>query len=119
MAKYKLTETGVLDTETGVYIPNASDNRHWQEYQEWLSGSPSNVPDPATDNTADWDSEGRGVRNTKLAATDWTRLDDVPGLDTGSPTKREEFASYRQALRDLPATYPDYTTVVWPDEPTV
>lgn len=44
MAKYKLTESGVLDTETGTSIPNAPGNRHWQEYQEWLSEG--NTPDP-------------------------------------------------------------------------
>jgi hypothetical protein len=43
--KYKLTENGVLDTETGAHIPNAEGNRHWQEYQEWLAAG--NTPDPA------------------------------------------------------------------------
>ena len=45
MAKYKLVDNGVLDTETGAYIPNAEGNRHWQEYQEWLAAG--NTPDPA------------------------------------------------------------------------
>ena len=45
MAKYKLTESGVQDTETGAFIPNAPGNRHWTEYQEWLL-EPGNVPDP-------------------------------------------------------------------------
>ena len=44
MAKYRLTEEGVLDTETGGHIPNDSGNRHWQEYQEWLVEG--NTPDP-------------------------------------------------------------------------
>ena len=43
--KYKLTENGVLDTETGAHIPNAEGNRHWQEYQDWLAEG--NTPDPA------------------------------------------------------------------------
>ena len=116
MAKYKLTENGVLDQETGASIPNDAGNRHWQEYQVWLTqGSPLNTPDSA--DVPDWDSEGRGLRNSKLMATDWTQTTDAP-LDTGSPTKRQEFATYRQALRDLPATYPDYSAVVWPTEPT-
>lgn len=123
MAKYKLvqsgspiTTTGVIDTETGRSIPNNPDNRHWVEYEQWLTeGSPLNVPDSA--DVADWDSEGRSIRDQKLFATDWTRADDAP-LDVGSPTKRNEFAAYRQALRDLPATYPDYGDVVWPTPPT-
>lgn len=44
MTKYKLTENGVKDQETGAYIPNAPGNRHWREYQEWLAEG--NIPDP-------------------------------------------------------------------------
>lgn len=44
MAKYKLQQNGVLDTETGAHIPDDSANRHWQEYQVWLAVP--NVPDP-------------------------------------------------------------------------
>ena len=114
MAKYKLTDNGVYDTEVGVDIPNDPKNRHWQEYQEWLGGP--NVPDAA--DVPSWDNEGRGIRDHLLSETDWTRSDDAP-LDFGTPTtKREDFATYRQELRDLPATYPDYSTVVWPTKPT-
>lgn len=44
MAKYKLTDSGVKDTETGACIPNASGNRHWREYQKWVAEG--NTPDP-------------------------------------------------------------------------
>lgn len=44
MSKYKLTENGVIDQETESFIPNISGNRHWREYQEWLSEG--NIPDP-------------------------------------------------------------------------
>ncbi len=44
MAKYKLQQSGVLDTETNAFIPNDPANRHWQEYQVWLAVP--NVPDP-------------------------------------------------------------------------
>jgi hypothetical protein len=37
----------------------------------------------------------RAWRNHQLAATDWTQLAD-------SPTDKEAWATYRQALRDLP-----------------
>ncbi len=109
MAKYKLTDGGVQDTETGAFIPNDPGNRHWQEYLVW---DQTNDADPA--DTPDWDSEGRGIRDTKLAATDWTQTDDFPG----DAPKKAAFATYRQDLRDLPADYPDYSTVVWPTEPT-
>jgi hypothetical protein len=38
MAKYKLTENGVQDTETGAFIPNTNKNRDWRKYQNWLKG---------------------------------------------------------------------------------
>lgn len=44
MAKYKIQDSGVLDTEAGAFIPNAPGNRHWQEYQEWIAQG--NIPDP-------------------------------------------------------------------------
>jgi len=44
MAKYKLQQNGVLDTETGANIPDDPANRHWAEYQEWLAVP--NDPDP-------------------------------------------------------------------------
>ena len=124
MAKYKLQTpgspvTGVIDTDRGAHIPADPANRDWQDYLAWLAepGSPTNVPDPADVFVEDWDNTGRYLRDQKLTATDWTQLDDAP-LDVGSPTKRNEFKTYRQDLRDLPATYPDYSTVVWPTEPT-
>ncbi|NQU69149.1 MAG: hypothetical protein HQ514_01290 [Rhodospirillales bacterium] len=46
MTTYKLTENGVLRTADGAHIPSDSNNRHWQEYLEWLL-EPGNVPDPA------------------------------------------------------------------------
>jgi hypothetical protein len=47
MAKYKLLKHGgVKDTETGAFIPEDTGNRHWIEYQEWLSIE-GNVADEA------------------------------------------------------------------------
>ncbi len=44
--------------------------------------------------------EVKDYRNWLLAVSDWTRLDDV----TLTTDKKAEWATYRQALRDLPAT---------------
>lgn len=44
MAKYKLQQSGVKDTETNAVIPCDPANRHWQEYQDWLAEG--NTPDP-------------------------------------------------------------------------
>ena len=55
----------------------------------------------------------RGQRDGMLSAADWTRLDDA---SLGAHTA-EEWATYRQALRDLPATYSRQSEVVWPEDP--
>ena len=55
----------------------------------------------------------KSPRNGALAASDWTRLDDA---SLGAHTA-EEWATYRQALRDLPATYSRVSELVWPNDP--
>ena len=65
--------------------------------------------------------ELRMVRNIKLTETDWSQLGDVPvGIKT-------TYESYRQALRDLPASanpklndegYLDESSITWPTKPS-
>lgn len=45
MTRYKITESGIHDTENNLHIPNDESNRHWQEYQEWVAVE-GNIPDP-------------------------------------------------------------------------
>lgn len=53
----------------------------------------------------------RAQRNARLLASDWTQLSD-------SPVDKSAWASYRQALRNLPASIIDpRDPVVWPNEP--
>jgi len=56
----------------------------------------------------------RYLRTIKLAESDWTQSPDVP------ETLKAKWATYRQALRDLPAnTKPaDYRNPTWPTEPS-
>ena len=54
----------------------------------------------------------RKVRDELLSATDWTQNPDVP---ESTRTKR---VSYRQALRDLPATTSDPSNPTWPTKPS-
>ena len=65
----------------------------------------------------------REERNLRLTQTDWTRMDDN-GL---SISKKTEWKTYRQSLRDLPSsTTPkldsfgdlDSTSVTWPTKPS-
>jgi|688.fasta_scaffold2400421_1 hypothetical protein len=51
-------------------------------------------------------------RNRALARTDWTQVPDSPL----SPEKKQEWALYRQALRDLTESG-DVNNIVWPQEP--
>ena len=55
----------------------------------------------------------RHERNAKLGHCDWTQIADAA---LGDHTA-EEWATYRQELRDLPATYSKVSEVVWPDDP--
>ena len=55
----------------------------------------------------------RSQRNGMLAAADWTQIGDAA---LGDHTA-EEWATYRQELRDLPATYSRVSEVVWPNDP--
>jgi hypothetical protein len=54
----------------------------------------------------------RATRNTLLTACDWTQIPDC------TIPKKTEWATYRQALRDFPATVSDArATVTWPHNP--
>ena len=53
----------------------------------------------------------RTERNKKLAETDWTQSRDV------TLTNDADWATYRQALRDITDTYSDLDSVVWPTKP--
>lgn len=56
----------------------------------------------------------RGERNILLSKSDWTQIPDSP-LDN---TKKQEWATYRQALRDLPANTEDPSNPTWPTKPS-
>ena len=55
----------------------------------------------------------RSQRDGMLAAAGWTQLGDAA---LGDHTA-EEWATYRQALRDLPSVYSRVSEVVWPFNP--
>jgi hypothetical protein len=57
--------------------------------------------------------ELREERNKRLSQCDWVTL---KAYSTGVPVP-EEWKTYMQALRDLPATTEDPSNPVWPQEP--
>jgi hypothetical protein len=58
-----------------------------------------------------WSERMRLHRDRLLAASDWTQTTDDP---TG---RRDEWATYRQALRDFPATWTPGPTADFPEAP--
>jgi len=52
----------------------------------------------------------RFARNSLLTASDWTQLPDAT-------CDRQAWATYRQALRDFPATWTESTEADFPDTP--
>lgn len=59
--------------------------------------------------------ELKRYRNMKLQTCDWTVGEDSPLSDS----KKAEWRTYRQALRDIPANQPGASirTVTWPSKP--
>lgn len=71
----------------------------------------------AVEQTIDWKKSLRTQRNVLLAESDWTQMSDSPLNDS----KKTEWATYRQTLRDLPAQYGASDTmadVTFPTEPS-
>ncbi len=61
-------------------------------------------------NTAQQAAAVRADRNARLAATDWTQIAD-------STADKPAWATYRQALRDVPSQAGFPQSVTWPQEP--
>ena len=82
------------------------------EYIELTAEEIKEMEDRATAMDLDF-TFTRVHRNALLRDCDWTQIADaVLGDHTA-----EEWATYRQELRDLPATYSKVSEVVWPDDP--
>lgn len=64
----------------------------------------------STDNLDILAARMRHQRNLLLAASDWSQLPDAP-------VDKTAWAAYRQALRDLPATWQPGPTVTFPTSP--
>jgi hypothetical protein len=89
------------------------------EYKEALMWHEPGDPPTWSDIQSAWDtahaelalSDLRVERNARLAASDWTQI-------PGACKTAAAWESYRQALRDLPATITDPTQPIeWPEPP--
>ena len=71
------------------------------------------VANPQTENISYW---MRQKRRAELISSDWTQSSDSP-LNS---TKKTQWATYRQQLRDLPSSYPNPSSredITWPTKP--
>ena len=100
---------GTLNTtmsEIGIYSQaETTFNNQYKLWEEEMQ---------AIEDAKDWSAILRERRNAKLTICDWTRMDDN-GLST---SKKTEWATYRQALRDLPANTSDPKNPTWPTKPS-
>lgn len=91
-------------------MPDRPIGDHWDfdaASESWID------PRPAAEIEAEQIAELRRERDRRLAASDWTQMPDAPL----SPTLREAWRIYRQALRDMPDTQ-DPAAPEWPSIPT-
>jgi hypothetical protein len=56
----------------------------------------------------------RRKRQLDLSSSDWTQMPDAPLTDE----KKQEWATYRQQLRDLPENTTDPSNPTWPTQPS-
>ena len=75
-----------------------------------VEGSIPPVPEPLPPPEPDYAGLVRAERNAKLAASDWTQLEDAP-------VDKAAWAAYRQALRDIPTQEGFPHEIVWPQKP--
>ena len=81
---------------------------HWDTDIMAFPGDQDYSPITAASDKANW-VKARAVRTALLQETDYLALSDNP--------MSAEMTTYRQNLRDLPATYPDSKDIVWPTKP--
>ena len=68
------------------------------------------------DTTPNYENENRRHRSALLLKSDWTQMPDSPLSDS----KKAEWATYRQALRDITShsNWPNLEEANWPTQPS-
>lgn len=95
-------------TETQKLVPSAPYLENGQVFT--VTVAPKTDEELAAD-LASKAAKIRSQRNTLIANTDWTQLSD-------SPVDKQAWATYRQALRNIPEQAGFPALVVWPKDPT-
>ena len=81
-------------------------------YYKWkiTNLSSSKIAENIATKDAEFAANARAQRDRLLSASDWTQVIDAP-------VNQAAWATYRQALRDIPRQSGFPTTVVWPTQP--
>jgi len=103
------TTVGLMGTVVG--LSTTSDVNIGYTYNgDGTFTEPDNPPGPTEEEL--WENL-RAKRDRELTSTDWIMLADTPFSDS----KKEEWKTYRQALRDLPANTSDINNPSYPTRP--
>lgn len=121
--KYSIykTETGLIDSQgSSSHLTDLSDilledgeaiiEGHYDRATQKI------VDGVITEYVADFFPLIRNKRNKLLDESDWTQMSDSPLSDS----KKQEWATYRQELRDLPSLYQsanNIADVIFPNKP--
>ena len=97
-----------LDAFEGITLVNAPDG---VAVGYLYDGSTFTAPEPTEADTAQRAADMRYVRDIKLTASDWTQMPDI------STERKSLWATYRQALRDVPLQSGFPWDVQWPTQP--
>lgn len=82
------------------------------QIEQYAEAAPvPSVPEPTTE---EQEMQVRAARNSLLTLCDWTQLPDAPLTDG----EKQEWAEYRQALRDVPEQTGFPENVIWPSTPS-
>ena len=106
MVKVAPTERPADDHTKNFTVTAAQVNGAWIE--KWVSTSATQ--DEITERTSNKAAQVRAERDALLAATDYTQLADAPVDATA-------WATYREALRNLPSRSGFPWTMTWPTKP--
>ena len=107
--------TGEIEYNDGKPNATISEIGIYSQAETTLNNEIKRLDDlsPVNTTTYQWEIL-RNQRDDKLLFCDWTQGNDTP---LGS-SKKTEWATYRQALRDLPANTSDPKNPTWPTEPS-
>ena len=102
----ELTDTQVLQEDSPIF---SSEDQRWTQVWRVRDMTAEEVQQRNDSQSA----SVRAERGNLLVASDWTQVDDSPLTNI----KKAEWATYRQALRDVTTQSGFPWTITWPDAP--